>query len=211
MSGVIALVGFIGSGKGTVGDFLQRLGFETESFARPLKDATSLIFNWPRDLVEGATAESRAWRDIPDEFWSEKLGRSFTPRLALQLMGTEAGRQVFGQNLWTSALINRLDPKKNYVVTDARFDNEIKAIRDIGGVTVRVKRGLDPDWFPLAQEYLVAERDCAKTGSQMGHYFETILGKLPHRSEWDWANSPMDFTIINDGTLEELKQKVYTL
>lgn len=208
MSKVIALVGFIGSGKGTVGDFLQRLGFEKESFARPLKDATSIIFNWPRDMVEGATAESRAWRDIPDEFWSEKLGRSFTPRLALQLMGTEAGREVFGENLWTSALINRLDPKKNYVITDARFDNEIKAIRDIGGVTVRVKRGLDPDWFPLAQEYLVLEKD--STGKPYG-YAERLLEQLPHRSEWDWANSPMDFTITNDGTLEELKQKVYTL
>ena len=41
---IIGLVGFIGSGKGTVGDILEQKGFIKDSFAKPLKDACSVMF-----------------------------------------------------------------------------------------------------------------------------------------------------------------------
>ena len=65
---IIGLVGFIGSGKGTVGDLLSQEGFIPDSFARPLKDACSSIFGWPRELLEGNTEFSRTWREQPDKF-----------------------------------------------------------------------------------------------------------------------------------------------
>lgn len=207
MSTIIGLVGLIGSGKGTVGDLLvQKHGFIQESFAKPLKDAVALIFNWPRDLLEGNTDEGREWRNVEDVFWSAQLGKSMTPRLALQLFGTEAGRNVFGENIWTSALINRLLPLHNYVITDVRFDNEVKAIRRAGGIIVRIKRGPEPGWMESAQLWLRSEGKAMREEDQWR--FDDILAHLPHRSEWDWVNSTIDFTITNDGTLEELEAKV---
>lgn len=196
---IIGMVGFIGSGKGTVGDYLQQKRFVKESFAKPLKDAVAIIFNWPRHLLEGDTEESRKWRDQVDVFWSEQLGWEVTPRLVLQKMGTEAGRNVFGYPLWTASLINRLDINQNYVITDVRFENEIKAIRDIGGILVRVARGSDPEWFELAQTFL---RNFPE---------ETLLpfkGKNIHISEYGWVNSPLDQILHNDGSLVYLYQQI---
>ena len=210
MGSIVAICGFIGSGKGTVGDILVRdYGFIQESFAKPLKDAAALIFNWDRKLLEGDTKESRDWRNVPDQFWSKSLGREFTPRLALQLLGTEAGRQVFGDELWTAALINRLDRSKNYVITDCRFVNEYNAIKAAGGYVVQIKRGSDPAWLPTAVQYLAFE-PYHEPGRTDRHKQE-MLDQLPHRSEWDWVNCKMDVVIKNDQDLEELAVKVHFL
>lgn len=183
----------MGSGKGTVGEILAESGFITDSFARPLKDAVSIIFDWPRKLLEGDTALSRKWREEPDAFWSEKFGRPFSPREALQLMGTEAGRDVFHNDLWVISLINR-SKGKDVVVTDVRFQNEIKYIQDNGGIVIRVKRGEDPSWFD--------------TVASTNYLSDDIIDSLPHRSEWDWVGCDFDHIITNDGTLQQLREKV---
>jgi hypothetical protein len=197
---LIGVVGFIGSGKGTVGDLLEENGFIKDSFAKPLKDACSIMFGWPRELLEGDTEVSRNWREEPDSFWSEKFGYFFTPRLALQLMGTEAGRNVFHQDVWVISLLNRAKGK-DVVVTDVRFKNEINYIQQNGGVIVRVRRGEEPDWYKLAED--------AAAG-----FSSAIMGmkdKGIHQSEWDWVGSEFNYTIDNDGTVNELGNKVKEL
>jgi len=197
---IIGLVGFIGSGKGTVGDILEVHGFTKDSFAKPLKDACSIMFGWPREMLEGDTEVSRKWREEPDSFWSEKFGYSFTPRLALQLMGTEAGRNVFHQDVWVISLLNRAKGK-DVVVTDVRFKNEINYIQQNGGVIVRVRRGEEPDWYKLAED--------AAAG-----FSSAIMGmkdKGIHQSEWDWIGSEFNYIIDNNGTVNELGNKVKQL
>ena len=81
---LIGLVGLIGSGKDTVADFLVKdHEFQRDSFAKSLKDAVSAIFGWDRQLLEGATQESRMWRERIDPYWSNKLDRAVTPRYVL--------------------------------------------------------------------------------------------------------------------------------
>ena len=197
---IIGLVGFIGSGKGTVGDILEVHGFTKDSFAKPLKDACSIMFGWPREMLEGDTEVSRKWREEPDSFWSEKFGYSFTPRLALQLMGTEAGRNVFHQDVWVISLLNRAKGK-DVVVTDVRFKNEINYIQQNGGVIVRVRRGEEPDWYKLAED--------ASAGFSSAIMGMRVIGI--HQSEWDWVGSEFNYTIDNDGTVNELGNKVKEL
>jgi adenylate kinase family enzyme len=61
---VIGICGFIGCGKGTVGDILvEQYGFTKISFADRLKDTASTLFDWPRDMIEGNTPESRVARN----------------------------------------------------------------------------------------------------------------------------------------------------
>jgi hypothetical protein len=196
---IIGLLGFIGSGKGTVGVLLEKHhGFRQDSFARPLKDAVAAIFGWDRQMLEGDTFDSRAWREQCDPFWSNKFGGvDFTPRLALQLMGTEAGRNVFHKDLWVISLIQR-NLGKDVVITDVRFKNEVDAIHKNGGIVIRVKRGPEPRWFPTA---LLANEGDATAKQEMR---DTGI----HSSEWDWIGSHINHTIYNDGSLSELEDNV---
>jgi hypothetical protein len=190
---IIGLVGFIGSGKGTVGELLVEKGYHKDSFAAPLKDAISIMFGWPRDLLEGDTEVSRKWREEPDKFWSDSFGKPFTPRLALQLMGTEAGRDVFHPDIWVLSLLNR-SGGKNVVVTDVRFRNEINYIQKNGGTVIRVRRGLEPIWYNDYYEYNV------NNGPKPNYDV--------HLSETDWIGCKFDHVIENNGTIHELGEKV---
>jgi hypothetical protein len=182
---IIGLVGYIGSGKGTVGDILVRNHQYTKfAFADALKDAVATIFTWPRGLLEGDSNASRAFRERVDPWWSDKLGYEVTPRLILQKMGTEACRQGIADNIWIAALEKRMQGYDNVVISDCRFPNEIDFIRSAGGVIVRVKRGEDPS--------------------------PEELSKL-HISETAWNYCEPDYTIHNDKDVEGLKGCVSTL
>lgn len=200
---IIGLVGFIGSGKGTVGEILEQKGFVKDSFAKPLKDACSVMFGWPREMLEGDTEVSRKWREEPDVFWSEKFGKEFSPRLALQLMGTEAGRNVFHKDIWVISLLNR-SKGKDVVVTDVRFQNEIKFIQDNGGIIIRVKRGEEPEWYEAAESF--------NQGPKKNMTWALSQSKMAtvqmHQSEWDWIGSDFDYVIENNGTMNDLGNKV---
>ena len=107
---IIGICGLIGAGKDTAADYLVNFHeFKRESFAGTLKDAVASVFNWDRDLLEGRTKHAREWREEIDPWWSERLDMpELTPRLVLQLWGTEVCRKGFHDDLWIAALENKL-------------------------------------------------------------------------------------------------------
>lgn len=212
MQQIIGIIGFKGSGKDTVGDYLVGdHGFERDSFAGSLKDAVASVFGWDRDLLEGSTGQSREWRETPDTWWEDKLDWSnhegrylnprFTPRVALQYWGTDILRKNFHNDLWILSLQNRIRTMEKVVITDCRFPNEFKAIKEAGGKIYRVKRGPEPLWYDSG--YLAA------CGAQ-SHKDNMKLHGI-HESEWAWLNLPFDGVIENDGTILDLQEKAKCL
>lgn len=200
---IIGVVGFLGSGKGTVGDILiQERGYYRLSFADAVKDAVSVIFGWPRHLLEGDTEESRAFREATDGFWSERFGYAVTPRYMLQLMGTEAGRDVFNKDIWIYSVEKRMQGIENVVVPDVRFPNEIEFIRNMGGKVIRVKRGPEPQWYETAHSDNI-ENFNSSACTAMSIYYPQV-----HFSEWAWIGQRFDYIIENDGTLDDLRIKL---
>jgi len=180
---LIGVVGLIGSGKDTVSKRLeQKHGFRRDSFAKSLKDAVSAMFNWDREMLEGNGDDSRQWREQPDEFWSKKFGKTVTPRWVLQHFGTEVMRQHMHDAIWIDSCLSRYDGKPT-VISDTRFQNELKTIKENKGQIILVKRGELP------------------TREQM-------QDKGAHKSEWDWMGWNFDHVIDNDGTKEDLYKKV---
>ena len=93
---IIGICGLIGSGKDTIADYLvTNYNFKKLSFADKLKDSVATMFDWDRELLDGKTDESRAWREKEDAYWTKELGYSVTPRLVLQKFGTECMRDGF--------------------------------------------------------------------------------------------------------------------
>jgi|SRR5690606_22968516 len=201
---IVGLLGFINSGKGTVASQLvSEYNFRQDSFATGLKDACSVIFDWPRHLLEGDTKESREWREIVDPWWSEKLNMpNFSPRLALQVIGTDALRNNFHEDIWFLTLENRIrkNPNQHVVISDVRFPNEIKFIQEKGGKLVRINRGPTPVWYETA---LLANR-----GNSLAKEAMTKTYSTAHFSEWAWVGSKIDYELNNDGTLESLNEQV---
>ena len=198
---IVGLLGFIGSGKGTAGDILKDMGFTPVSFAKGVKDVAAEMFGWPRHLLEGDTQQSRDWREQPDQFWSKEFGKDFTPRLALQLMGTEVGRDVFHKDFWVIKLKNYIqsNPNQSYVITDVRFQNEIQFVHNMNGILVEVQRGVTPHWYEIASK--------ANRGDYKAEEFMLKQSGI-HESEWRWIGGSIDHTIQNDGSLEDLKNNL---
>jgi hypothetical protein len=207
MGKIIGLLGFINSGKGTVASTLvSKYNFRQDSFAASLKDACAVMFDWPRHLLEGDTKESREWREIVDPWWSRELNMpNFSPRLALQVIGTDALRNNFHQDLWFLTLRNRIrkNPSQSVVISDVRFPNEIKFIQEQGGTLIKVNRGPAPVWYETAV--------LANKGNSIAKEVMTKTYSDAHLSEWAWVGSKVDFEINNDTTLENLNLQITDL
>lgn len=139
---VYGFCGFIGSGKNTAARAIQdKHPFQSfvHSFAAPLKDAVASIFGWDRALLEGATIESRVWREQPDAYWSGVFGRVFTPRTALQEIGTNVFRTYY-QDIWIAATAKRTEIPGAHIFTDVRFGNEMDWLHNTGGLCIWIYR-----------------------------------------------------------------------
>jgi hypothetical protein len=80
-----------------------------------------------------------------------------TPRYLMQTLGTEWGRNLIGQSIWTSLTqkeITELPENTNVLIDDARFDNEILALKEleelgkIKTIVVEIRRGERPTTTP---------------------------------------------------------------
>lgn len=126
-------------------------------------------------------------------YYANIIKVNLTPRLLLQILGTEAGRGLIHPNLWVNSLMSEYKRQEvinnewltlfpeyeypNWIVTDMRFPNELKAIKDRSGITIRVNRG--------------------ESKSENEHESETALDEVP-----------FDYVVNNSGTIEELIEKV---
>lgn len=202
---IIAIAGFKGSGKDTVGTHLAKNHeFQTTSFAQPLKQALCEMFGWKRAMLEGKTAASRTWREQPDEFWSQQFGKTVTPRHIMQHFGTDVVRQHLLDHFWISSTKKEImNISHHVVITDARFKNELTMVKDMGGITIRVVRGDEPAWFGKAS-WLNKQPKILKP------LLSWLLPEVTavHESERDWIGWNFDYTIQNDQDLDHLKTQV---
>jgi hypothetical protein len=202
---IIGICGLIGSGKDTIADYLQNIHeFRRESFASTLKDAVGAVFGWDRELLEGRTRESRAWREQVDSWWAERLNMpDLTPRLVLQKWGTEVARKSWHDDIWIASLENKLrKTTDDIVISDCRFPNEIQAVRAAGGVVIRVVRGDDPVWYSIAKR--------ANKGDPMAQ--QQLEDFNVHPSETAWVGTDFDAVIDNNADgLDKLYEQVKDL
>lgn len=162
---MIALHGKLGSGKDCTFERMCALTddlFVRHSFAAKLKQAVAALYDvsveqleeWKRDA--GATTRIRFPVDgLSGGAHSFDVTRPMTIREVLQRMGTEVGRNTFGQSFWVDQAMKpaELAREGGYVpvFTDCRFPNEAEAIVERGGEVWRII-GADEDTGDHASE-----------------------------------------------------------
>lgn len=172
---IISVSGQIGSGKDEVGKIIQYLtspeaiykggyshckdmGFsyevnwEIKKFAGKLKQIASIITGVPVDKFEDQefkkTNMPECW-DKPQQSGRYKALKPMTYRQFLQELGTNAMRDNLHSNVWVSALFSDYNTSSRWIITDTRFQNELEAVKFIGGITIRVVRpGVKQDNHP---------------------------------------------------------------
>ena len=203
MKQIIGICGLIGHGKDTAAGFLIEEGYQRISFAGVLKDACANIFGWDRILLEGNTSESRVWRETVDDWWAKRLDiPNFTPRWALQNVGTDVLRTHFHPDIWVAACERQIEmTEKHVVISDCRFFNELSAIKKLGGTTVVVWRESKPLWWATASDINKAGANKVKNNSM------SVVFPEVHKSEWSWAGWNFDINLSNNSTLEDFKSQ----
>lgn len=199
---IVSISGLIGSGKDTAAQYLiDNYDFTKFSFASTLKDAVAVVFSWDRALLEGATLESRKWREEVDLWWAEKLNMPhLTPRWVLQHWGTQLFRLHFHDDIWVASLENKLRQQSgNIVITDSRFINEFDTVKQLGGTTIRVLRGIDPEWCAAAVLY---------NKTKDSNYLEILKSNNVHASEYSSVGLDYDIFLDNNSELKDLYNKL---
>lgn len=129
---VIALTGYAGVGKDTVADILVRdHGYTKLSFADKVKELLLAINPWIIVPEFGGPARLQAL--INTMGWNKaKRGYPEIRRL-LQELGTET-RNIVDDEAWIFPILERItdvDASEKIVISDLRFENELKALRAV--------------------------------------------------------------------------------
>jgi hypothetical protein len=164
---IVGLSGFKGSGKDTVAAYLvKEHGFERKAFADPIKQSIAKLFDIPFSEVEKMKNDKDAYVAIGGletsaseyEQWIMYKGiPAITFRQFLQRYGTESHRDIFGEDLWLEPTLpsNGIYSGRKIVVSDVRFANEAKRIKEFGGRIWFINRITDRSSFdPHSSEIL---------------------------------------------------------
>jgi hypothetical protein len=163
---IIAFCGLAGSGKDTACDYLVDRDYKKISFASPLKQMAKIAFGFTDEQLYGSSSKREeqdlrypfsgicvacgkqcSMRKDDTKVWEcfscmREYPMFVSARLALQTLGTEWGRRLTS-DLWAQAAVNQIlaSDYNLWCISDLRFKNEMKAVRDAGGVVVRLMRG----------------------------------------------------------------------
>jgi len=243
--------------------------FTIEKFGGALKDVICVLIACTREDLESHSFKDKV---LGEEWWVWKSTTTqdilfayerqnmdvkywqlvkLTPRKLLQLVGTEAGRNIIHPNVWVNALMAKYKQKliqtvktykeepiaekaygtikgeyPNWIITDLRFPNELKAVKDRDGLTIRVNRAestksiryviMDtsdrskdkvvniPSDRPVSSSRCIDACEDFPNCKPCGEEFENAN----HYSETALDNAEFDEVITNEGSLLDLIAKV---
>lgn len=158
---------------------LNELGkkqWDRASLATPVKQIYCESFGVDNDFIE-------KWKNINEA----PPGLLRPVREGLIFIG-DGFRSIYA-NIWIDKLFKLLNKENGALISDCRYFNELRAIRNAGGFNVLVAR----------KEMLNFDEN--KSESEIRPLLEYVLGLSDERpKEMDL----IDYVIINNGTLEEL-------
>lgn len=177
---LIGISGKFCSGKDTLAGLIikhyENKGYKTANlkFADSLKNICSILTG--TNIDEQYTQEGKAKENI----------LNMTNGRLQQLIGTKL-REI-DENIWINPIIEyyKNNPETICIISDCRFKNEAQAIKQNGGILIRINRNIPS----LHTEVL---------------HFKNNGRDVNHISETDLDDYNFDYTISNNGTIKDLE------
>lgn len=141
MTKYIGLVGRARSGKDTVAHHLiEKHGYTRVAFADRMRDAVEALNPIIRLNVEGLQHTCSLITGLKMYGWEGLKTYSPDIRGYLQRMGTEVGRDMFGDDFWVNQGLTVASQYEQVVFSDVRYPNEADILRAKGGTLWRIER-----------------------------------------------------------------------
>lgn len=172
------LIGITGqkfSGKSTVASMLAnafykangyRAIWDIDSFARPLKEIVCALSGCTMEQLEDYDFKEK--KVVPEHLWTFCANETHNYRSLLQGMGDYLRSK--NPNIFIDSIL--VGDRANLIISDVRFPNEAKAIRDAGGIIVKILRDS------------VTSNDTHQSETQIGNIAGNIIvfndGSLEH-------------------------------
>ena len=168
--------------------------FKVLRIANSVKKIASVILGVPIQQFEDQKYKETT---LGEEWWYYKSGTTLTPystpnpigilikptpRMFLQLIGTEFGRNIIHPNVWVNSAVQEIKDTVNshILIPDLRFLNEKTAIESLpNNFTIRVRRD--------------------------------NISTMEHASETELDDVLFDFVILNNGSVSDLAKQVTKL
>lgn len=175
MTQIIAFAGRKQSGKTTCSEFVKKYyngtiepfnSAKIYNFADPLK--TDICMNILGLTYDQCYGDDNSKNEYTDIVWNNT---KLTAREVMQFIGTDIFRKI-KNDVWSSATINKIKNEKPQlaIIADCRFPNEVEAVRDAGGIVIKLTRNpynsdhesevaLDENVYPTSNFDLVIYND----------------------------------------------------
>ncbi len=158
MSAIISLTGNMGVGKDTMADYMvEKYGFVKVSMADPFKRIAKEVYEFSDEQLWGPSSA----RNQEDKRYPRSDGTFLTARIVTQLLGSDLSRVAYPETwiVYMKRVVKKIQAgyfysekqgpyqvegkKSEYagiIVSSCRFKNEIEAIGEMGGKSVRLVR-----------------------------------------------------------------------
>jgi len=194
----------------------QESGWSIKKWADPLRKIAAILLGMDEQFLY--TDEFKQM--VLPEWWNYNAilnkpivgNGKMTGRDFLQKLGTDAIRNGLHENAWVNALMSEyknnpiqrlvaggqdtyyVDNYPNWIITDTRFPNELAAVKERGGITIKIERDI----------YM--ETASSTVRAQHNPSFDNY-----HYSETAFDNAQFDYVVENNSTIEELSNKLLTI
>lgn len=185
---VIGVAAQLANGKDVLCDYLvQKLpGWQRSAFANAVKGVFESSFGVTREFTE-------KWKRNPEA----PPGMLQNVRKSLQFIG-DGFRQIV-DGIWIDIALR--DESKKLIISDSRYINEAKAVKAKGGIMIVLYRPgfLNDDPNPSEAQIKPVVEWCAENLEE---------GPIPHREGDPEFLQYYDYFFVNEGSLEDLYEKV---
>jgi len=152
---IVGISGYAQTGKDTVSNILvQEHGFTKIAWADKVRECALAVDPYIEVDEEWLPLDSedtyypavhvRLSKLVSQDGWEQTKLKYPDCRRLLQRIGTEMGRNIIDPDLWVN--LGMINAAPNTVFSDCRFLNEAKAIKNSGGIMLRIRR---PGYKPV--------------------------------------------------------------